>query len=193
MTSRPRPGAAIGRASLLTAPPPRRRRVRRWPILLLIGLGLCLCLGAALRGSRPAVVFNASPSLPRGLYWVRPATALSPGDIVAVELPAPWRRLAARRGYLPDGLPLIKRVAATAGARVCAAAGRLHIDGQNRPLPQRAADGSGRRLPAWSGCRRLRRGEIFLLAEHPASFDGRYFGPVPQTAVIGKAVLLWPS
>ena len=43
-----------------------------------------------------------------------------------------------------------------------------------------------------AACRALRPGEVFLLAPgSAASFDGRYFGPVPDSAVFGEAVPLW--
>ncbi len=72
-----------------------------------------------------------------------------------------------------------------------------------RPTPKRAArfshvadqllfDRRGRPLPNWTGCRTLAEDEVFLLMEGvPDSFDGRYFGPVPMTAIIGKLASLW--
>jgi len=54
------------------------------------------------------------------------------------------------------------------------------------------ADDEGRPLPRWSGCRAIGPGKVFLLnAAAPASFDGRYFGPVSTTSIIGKATPLW--
>jgi type IV secretory pathway protease TraF len=53
-------------------------------------------------------------------------------------------------------------------------------------------DSLGRRMPVWRGCRVLRSGEFFVLAHDPQSFDSRYFGLVPFTAVMGRAVLIWP-
>jgi len=38
----------------------------------------------------------------------------------------------------------------------------------------------------------LRRGALFLLmADSPASFDGRYFGPTMPRLIVGKATPLW--
>jgi type IV secretory pathway protease TraF len=34
--------------------------------------------------------------------------------------------------------------------------------------------------------------EVFLMNwDEPASLDGRYFGPIPLHAVVGRAVPLW--
>jgi len=77
------------------------------------------------------------------------------------------------------------------GDVVCAFGDAISIDG--RPIATRLRrDRMGRPLPGWSGCRRLGDGEVFLLMEGVAdSFDGRYFGPVPASSIIGRLVPLW--
>ena len=94
------------------------------------------------------------------------------------------------RGYLPEGVPLLKHVAAKAGQRVCRIGAVVSVDA--RPVATaRARDGKGRPLPIWRGCRTLKPGEIFLLNPSvPDSLDGRYFGPLPTSAVIGRATPL---
>jgi len=78
-----------------------------------------------------------------------------------------------------------------AGDAVCVRDRAVSIDGR-QVADQLATDHEGRALPAWSGCRTLGPDEIFLLmADAPDSFDGRYFGPVPVSAVVGKLVPLW--
>jgi type IV secretory pathway protease TraF len=32
---------------------------------------------------------------------------------------------------------------------------------------------------------------VFVLADHPGSFDSRYFGPLDTASIMGRAVLLW--
>src|SRR6185437_3636612 len=124
-----------------------------------------------------AFIWNASASAPIGLYRVTHSRALSRGRLV---LASPARSLAAfadARGYLPAGVPLVKRIAAVAGDLVCARGNAVFIDGRFAAA-RLAADGRGRALPAWSGCRKLQFGEVFLLmADVRTSFDGRYFGP----------------
>jgi type IV secretory pathway protease TraF len=93
--------------------------------------------------------------------------------------------------YLPSNIPLIKRVAALGGDHVCAIGNRIAING--RIVARRLThDRLDRPLPSWSGCNCLGGDEVFLLmGEIPDSFDSRYFGPVPATAIIGKLVALW--
>lgn len=54
-------------------------------------------------------------------------------------------------------------------------------------------DSNRRNLPTWSGCRVLQADEFFLLTPHPASLDGRYFGPIKQQDLDGVAIPLMTS
>lgn len=137
------------------------------------------------------VVWNVTASVPTGLYVIRGKASLQVGERVAVDPPPELARLLAERGYLPTGVPLLKRVAAMSGQHVCRHGRRItidgHIAGEARP-----ADRFGRPLPAWSGCRTLRRGELFLMSPNAStSFDGRYIGALPMSAVIGRATPVW--
>jgi len=170
----------------------RRRRVHRRPravlVLTLFGLGL---IGlATLARPAPWLVWNASASAPIGLYRVLPSKPIR-GDLVLVRTPSSVRQLAAERGYLPQNVPLVKRVAALDGDIVCARDDEISVNG--RAVAERMArDRLGRPLPGWSGCHLLDGDEAFLLMETVAdSFDSRYFGPIPTTAIIGRLVPLW--
>ena len=57
-------------------------------------------------------VWNATASVPTGLYLIRGKASLHVGERVAVEPPPAMRNLLAERNYLPRGVPLLKRVAA---------------------------------------------------------------------------------
>jgi conjugative transfer signal peptidase TraF len=139
----------------------------------------------------PLLLWNASASSPVGLYRVSPATALVKGDMVVAWAPARARALAAARHYLPDNVPLVKRVAAVRGDWVCAEGDAIFV---NDDLVARRLrrDPSGRPLPWWSDCRALGEGETFLLMPSgPGSFDGRYFGITQARDIVGKARLIW--
>lgn len=142
---------------------------------------------------RPLLLWNASASSPVGLYVVSSPIHPRVGDTVAAWPPPAARRLASARRYLPASVPLVKRVAAVSGDRVCARGRALSINGRAVAFrPSR--DPSGRPLPWWSGCELLRGGDLFLLSPHARhAFDGRYFGVTRSSQVIGKARLLWPG
>ena len=138
-------------------------------------------------------MWNTTSSAPIGLYRVFPvgSAPLSNGELVLARPDTASARLYAQRGYLPLGVPLLKRIAAVVGEVVCEHNGALSIDGRH-VADALAVDGAGRSLVAWNGCRPLCNGEIFLLmADVPTSLDGRYFGPTPIASVIGRAVPLW--
>jgi len=157
----------------------------------LVGLGIGAILATTVHPPRPRLLWNASASAPLGLYLIAPGAPLEIGDMVAARAPEGARQLAARRGYLPSGVPLVKRVAATQGIQVCASRARILVDGQVAARREKR-DSQGRPMPWWKGCRRLQSGEVLLINRAAASFDSRYFGPVEHSAIIGEAVLIWP-
>lgn len=136
-------------------------------------------------------VWNASASVPTGLYAIGGKASLQVGERVAIEPPPELRRLLAERGYLPNGVVLIKRIAAISGQRVCRFGQGVTIDG-NFVGVARARDRLGRPLPAWFGCQKLQSGELFMMSPAaPDSFDGRYFGMLRIADVIGRSTPLW--
>lgn len=141
----------------------------------------------ALADPFPRVIWNASASAPLGLYRLHPDSDPPAGALVAVAPPKWLARWLSARGYLPEGVPLLKHVAAKAGQRICRAGAMVSVDAQ--PVATaRARDGRGRALPAWQGCRTLKPGELLLLNPSvPDSLDGRYFGPLPASALLGRA------
>jgi conjugative transfer signal peptidase TraF len=164
-------------------------RIWRWMLVsLLIFWALVIQMIAP---PAPRLLWNASASAPVGLYRVVPAAALARGDMVIARTPIAYRRLAAVRRYIPENVPLVKRVAATRGDQVCALGARISVNG--RQLVRRLAnDARHRAMPWWRGCRTLGAGEyLLLMREHATSFDGRYFGITGQADVVGKATLLW--
>lgn len=138
----------------------------------------------------PKLVWNATASMPIGLYVIGSTRDPALGDTVLARVPETWRTLADRRTYIPAGVPLIKRVAGVPGDRVCAWGPRISVNG--RQLASRLAhDAQQRALPWWEGCLTLRDGAVFLLSPDPSSFDGRYLGPTLRGDILGRARLVW--
>lgn len=136
----------------------------------------------------PRVVWNTSASAPLGLYRIEPERDPPFGVLVAVAPPAPLGRWMAERGYLGENVPLLKHVAANAGQRICRTGGVVSVDA--RPVAVALTrDRLRRPLPVWQGCRTLATGELLLLnPDYADSLDGRYFGPLPASNVLGRAV-----
>jgi len=167
----------------------RRRRIARRAAALGVLIAAVGC--SAIAPPTPRLVWNASASMPRGLYAVRPVARPARGATVIAWAPEPWRLLAARRHYLPANVPLVKQVAAVPGDRICGLGNTVLINGHIAAERARR-DGQGRLMPWWNGCRTLRDGDYLLLIPGvAASFDGRYFGSTNASAIVGEARLLW--
>jgi conjugative transfer signal peptidase TraF len=165
--------------------------VIRFQSIAIIASAIAIVGLAAPLSKMPRLIWNATASAPIGLYEVRSQATFSRGELVLVRPPKWVRIFAAARGYLPDTVPMAKRIAAQNGDSVCRERDAITIN--HRVVASALlADRDGRTLPTWSGCRRLGKDDVFLLMDSVrASFDSRYFGPVPTTAIIGKLVPVW--
>ena len=164
--------------------------IRTTPCVLLLKAAAALFLIWSSFAERPPrLVWNASASVPIGLYALK-AEAARVGDIVALRLPRHVRRQAGARRYLPANALLLKPVAAASGDRVCRWQTRIHVNGRFHAEAARH-DTARRRMPVWQGCRHLHQNEIFVLSPSRASFDSRYFGPIHRDAVVAPARPVW--
>ena len=164
--------------------------MRAFAALLASALAVLAITESALVKPEVRLVYNPTESAPRGWYVVHPVAQIEVGDYVIAQLPRDIAAFAAKRDYLPRHVPVLKRIAATAGQRVCVRNGTVLIDGV-AVATTLTLDGKRRSLTAWSHCRRLETGELFLLnASAPSSFDSRYFGPIDVSFVRGRAILL---
>ncbi|WP_407156558.1 S26 family signal peptidase [Bradyrhizobium sp. STM 3557] len=157
-------------------------------VTTIVTAGLLL---ATLDGATPHYVWNASNSVPIGLYRVRPATRLIVSELVAIQPPELLAAFLDLNGYLPVGVPMLKRVLALPGQTVCRTGLTVTVDGIDVGQAHER-DTRGRPLPAWHGCRVIAYGDVFVMNwQSPDSLDGRYFGPLPASAVIGRAIPVW--
>ncbi|MDX3971634.1 MAG: S26 family signal peptidase [Bradyrhizobium sp.] len=142
-------------------------------------------------GTTPRYIWNASNSVPIGLYRVQPTARLMVTELVAVQPPDLLAAFLDFNGYLPIGIPMLKRVLALPGQTVCRNGLTIAVDGVDVG-EARERDGHRRPLPAWQGCRVIADGDVFVMNwQSTDSLDGRYFGPLPASAVIGRAVPVW--
>ncbi len=139
----------------------------------------------------PKLIWNASASVPIGLYAVTPTSVHRVGDLVVVRPPEALAAFLEARGYLAKGVPLLKHIAALPGQDVCRTGRTITVSGvtMGRALDR---DRLGRILPGWEGCRLVADHEVFLMNwQSENSFDGRYFGPLPASTIVGRADPLW--
>ena len=174
---------------------PSFAKVSRYAVCGVAGAMIAM-LGAKAAGLR----FNATPSIPVGVYRATGGTAQK-GDLVAFCPPAapPFLEALRRRYIEPGDCPsgsyeMMKRILAAKGDRVEIGGQGVRING--RLVPDRApqlADGAGRALPRLNAAWTLGDGEILVLGDSAASFDGRYFGPISARQVTAsiKPVVTW--
>ena len=119
---------------------------------------------------------------------------LSPGEYVLFDR-LPYRREAPRRGdvalargVLGDGRSIIKRVVGTPGDTVLLSDGALTVNGVPVAGAAFPDDSSLGQNGEWA----LGPDDYFLLGDAPAfSTDSRSFGPVPGSAIVGRAWLVY--
>ena len=165
--------------------------------------------GVLLATAGLGLTYNTTPSLPPGVYRIRPLAAEPVrGDVVGFCLAGDPARMALARGYVhPQGLePLVygtrcasgaavigKPVAGLPGDTIEVTTRGVLVNGRllHRSRVQRR-DRSGRMLPAASqGKRILRAGEFWLQSEFAQnSFDSRIVGPVPANSILDRRVFV---
>jgi type IV secretory pathway protease TraF len=136
------------------------------------------------------LLFNPSASLPIGFY-MRETRSPRVGDVVTVRARDVAASYAASRDFADPSDRFLKYIAAGEGDLVCAEGSLVTINGRAAAL-RLEADAAGRSLPSWQGCEVLRR-RVFLLGRGRASFDARYWGPIPATSIEGVWRPLWIS
>lgn len=142
---------------------------------------------------------NLSPSLAKGVYRAIDG-APERGTLVEFCPPQTAGYLALRRGYRDSGLcadygqPLLKPIAALPGDWVFLGPNGLRVANDEfalgflTPIYNTAPlekDSQGRPLEHYPfGYYRVKSGEIWVVSSWNAkSFDSRYFGPIPVTAI----------
>jgi len=158
---------------------------------LLIALGVVSLVTPARLRPPPILLWNVSASVPVGLYSLESTDRRYLFELVAVLPPEPLASFLATGNYLPRGVPMLKHILALPGQTVCRDGLVVTIDEVAVGMA-RERDRSGRALPVWQGCRVVAQDALFLMNLRSAdSLDGRYFGPLPLSAVIGRAHPVW--
>jgi conjugative transfer signal peptidase TraF len=161
------------------------------PVTLIIMTAAAALMAFTGSKTAPLLIWNASESVPIGLYRVQPEGMLFVTTLVVAIPPEPLATFLADGGYLPRGVPLLKRILALSGQSVCRNELLISVDGIEIGAA-RERDRRRRALPVWQGCRVIADGEAFLMNwDEPASLDSRYFGPIPASAIIGRAEPIW--
>ena len=166
---------------------------RRGEIMLLSAL-LMVVASVGVIATIGGYRLNLTPSEPLGLWRIEALRrSAEVGDLVFVcPPPTAMFEEARRRGYLRLGLcaggfaPLIKTVAALSGQHV-EITDHVVIDGRSLAASAvRKTDGEGRTITPYPGGV-VPSGHLYLHSSFASSYDSRYFGPVPDSGLLGLA------
>ena len=171
-------------------PSPRER-----PLFYLVCLMIFLVCAWRVTG-RPfphqeIVFYNATASLPTGFYLAWPFGEIKRGDLVIYTPTKATRDMALERGYIEkEDTSLLKRVAALGGDHYRISKQNIFFvegkyigmvsekDSKERPLPQLAREHEYIVPP----------GDFLPVGDASRSFDGRYTGTVPLSAIKTRVV-----
>lgn len=125
------------------------------------------------------IMFQITPSLPNGIYWINRPDRIEKGMICAFDIPPNVYSLMKTRGWLPRNLKfyLTKPVVADQGDVIEISPSGLYINGTFFG-PVKEYDSQGLSLPESYGKFILKKDEYFFASKYQNSFDSRYFGIV---------------
>ena len=173
----------------------RRRRVPRWAIEVAETVGLTIVIFFAIQGfvAQPFEVEQHSMerTFVEGQYVLVDRLShlwspYAPGQVIVFRAPEAAER----------PVPLIKRVIALGGQTVDIRDGQVFVDGTrlDEPYLFTGDDGSPQATDSATTHWDVPAGDLFVMGDHrEVSSDSRAFGPIPESSVIGRAVLrYWP-
>ena len=133
------------------------------------------------------ITYQVTPSMPKGFYFVRPVKQLQSGNIAVFSPPSAILKLMLKHHWIPDDGLMMKYVFAVPGDNVCLREHQVWING--RVMAKIFQDYEpGKSLPHAHFCGQLAKGQYLLMSTQVAhSFDGRYFGPIDEQNIVGKA------
>ena len=160
----------------------------RFLIVTMTFAGLGLMALAVFHHPHDRLIWNRTASAPTGLYWLSDEP-FTHGRWLVVSSQSDSAEWAETRGYVGKDWPLLKQIAGMPGDEICRTGDEIRINSEPVAIAK-TVDSSDRMLPVWEGCSVLQSDEVFLLTAHPASLDGRYFGPIKQSDLDGAAIPL---
>ena len=174
------------------------RLLKRITIGTAIGGAAVLALGVACYAAGARV--NTTKSIPVGLYWASSAPVEKGAYVMFCPPQVGVFGDAKERGYIGGGFCpggygyLMKKVLAAKADAVTVADDGVRVNGALLPLSAPLkTDKAGRPLPRYqTSSYELGNSEVLLMSDvSGTSFDGRYFGPLAASTVIGRAIPLY--
>jgi conjugative transfer signal peptidase TraF len=131
------------------------------------------------------LVYQVTPSMTKGFYFIKPVKIIKRSDIVLFKPPKKTLSFLLRHHWLPhDGL-MLKYVFAVPGDYVCQKENAIWIN-HKKIAPVYRYYAAKKSLPNNHFCGKLKANQYLLMStKAKRSFDGRYFGPINRNRIIG--------
>lgn len=138
------------------------------------------------------IFYNASPSIPRGVYIRIPMLWIKNGDYVVYHPNKEATDIAFERSWIKSKhITFIKRVRGIQGDIYSIDINTgFYINGKYYGQIS-VCDGTGKAMPIHSGVHYVSQNEFLPVGESSMSFDGRYTGTVPLENIKAKVIPLF--
>ncbi|EKE01521.1 MAG: conjugal transfer protein precursor [uncultured bacterium] len=134
------------------------------------------------------ITYSATPSMPQGFYLVVPTKKIERYDVVEFIPPKPVLNFLKERKWVPQSGLIIKYVFAVPGDDVCVRDEAVWVNGKRVGDVYRFY-APEKILPRTKICGKLNADQYLLLStKRRRSFDGRYFGAISSSDILGRAV-----
>lgn len=127
---------------------------------------------------------NVTPSVPLGIYKINrniDVNEIKKGDIIVYKLPIDYQKLTTLKS---DEVLSLKKIVAVYGDKIEIKNSKIYINEDNYGNII-----NNNKFPKFDG--KLAKDEVLTLSKVEKSFDGRYYGGIKKSKIIGKAELIY--
>jgi conjugative transfer signal peptidase TraF len=166
-------------------------KIKHWWPLRIMAVAFGMALLFYFQILEPPVYINTSHSMPIGFYLVVPFGEIKKNDCVVIAMPEQVKPLIAGRKWSSnEDIPLVKKAVGLPGDEFTITDSEITVNGQYIG-PVSLMDSEGLPLPKIRGSYRIEEGMFLPISDYStSSFDGRYFGTVPLSAIKKKVIPL---
>lgn len=148
-------------------------------------------LGAGLASPWYEVMWREDESLPQArLFLVEKGRLPQRGELVAFRMTPELAGAYRERPFARVGAVWLKRALGMPGDHLQVEFGQVYINGAAMAVLQER-DSQGRPMQAAQLPHTILPDQYFVGLTHPRSFDSRYVGLLPASAIVGTALALW--
>ena len=137
-----------------------------------------------------SVIKQVTLSMPEGYYLTYSTQDITRDDNVLFKPNERIQQFIVDHGWLPKGVPLLKRIVGIPGDKLCIKQQKVSINNKTIAIIT-DKDSKGNLLPVFQFCGVIARNQYFVQGiANDHSFDSRYYGLILGNQIISKAIKL---